>query len=162
MNFGWLILSAGDDAPVGNLPLRLSASGERDGRAVIKAVQFPEAGWITVLPAAPFFLAVLPQAVTAEQNGGAALDISVTRRPGFDGDVRIAAEELPGVSIPTVTISSAQSRAQLSLSPAYGAEVGIRPVMVRGEAVSGGVTNVTHAPVSVPLTKMALKRRSPR
>ena len=156
VNFGWLILSASEEASTGYFPLRLVAVGERDGRALSRTVQFPEAGWLTVLPQVPFSLTVTPPAIAAEQNGAAELEVSVTRRTGFDGEVRIVAEELSGVSLPAVTLAAGQSRARVAVRPAYNAEVGLRPVMLRGESGEGINTRVSHAPVAVPLTTQGI------
>lgn len=156
LNFGWLILSAGDDAPTGFFPLRLVASGEREGRAQTHAVQMPEQGWITVLPSAPFSLTVTPPAVIAEQNGGTELELSVTRRSGFEGEVRVVAEDLAGVSLAAVTLPPGQSRARMAVKPAYNAEVGLRPIMLRGDTGEGIAVQSSHAPVSVPLTTQGI------
>jgi len=155
-SFGWLVLSAAEEAAPGYHPLRLIAIGERDGRAVTHDVQFPEGGWITVMPPAPFSIAVAPAALAAEQNGGAEMEISVTRRAGFEGEVKIAAEELTGVALAGVAIPSGQSRARMAVRPAYNAEVGIRPVMVRGEAGEGAAAQVSYAPAAIPLTTQGI------
>jgi hypothetical protein len=155
-NFGWLILSAAADAPLGYAPLKLSATGERAGQAVVKPAQFGEQAWLTVLPAAPFTVDVTPAVVQTEQNAGTALDVSVIRRDGFAGEVKVLAEDLPGVGIPAVTLPGGQSRAKLALNAAYNAEVGTRPVMVRAEAVIEGNTVVQYAPIPVPLTTQGI------
>jgi len=156
LNFGWLILTASDEAPLGYFPLRLTAFGEREGRALSHPVSLAEAGWLTVLPPVPFSLTVTPLAVSAEQNGGTELEVSVIRKPGFDGEIRIAAEELSGVSIPGVTLASGQARAKVAVRPAYNAEVGLRPVLLRGETGEGVHVRVSHAPSVIPLTTMGI------
>ncbi|MFO1459019.1 MAG: PPC domain-containing protein [Verrucomicrobiota bacterium] len=154
--FGWLVLSATDNAPLGNMPLKLIATGERGGRAVTHPVSLPESGWLTVLPEAPFSVAVAPNSLIAEQNGGAELEVSVLRRAGFDGAVRVLAEDLPGVAIPAVTIAPDQSRARLALRPSYNAEVGLRPVMIRAESGEGAQVRSVHAPAPVSLTTQGI------
>lgn len=156
LNFGWLILQAGEDAPQGYFPLRFVASGERDGRAQVRPVQMPEQGWISVLPPSPFSLVVTPSAVIAEQNGTAELELSLTRRGGFDGEVRVVAEDLPGVNLPAVTFRPGQSRARMSVQPAYSAEVGLRPVMLRAETGDGAAAQVSHALSPVALTTQGI------
>ncbi|MBL9176193.1 MAG: PPC domain-containing protein [Verrucomicrobiales bacterium] len=154
--FGWLVLSTSEEAPLGNVPLRLTAIGEREGRAVTHPVSLPESGWLTILPSAPFSVAVAPAAVMAEQNGAVELDVSVVRRAGFDGSVRVLAEDLPGVAIPAVTIPPDQSRARVALRPNYNAEVGLRPVMIRAESGEGAQIRSTHAPAPVSLTTQGI------
>lgn len=150
-NFGWLILTAAEHADLGYRPLKLTASGELGGQAVNQPVQFSEASWLTVLPAVPFTVEVAQASALTEQNGSTALDVSVTRRTGFTGEVKVAAEDLPGISIPAVTLPAGQSRAKLTLKAANGTEVGTRPVMVRSEATVDGVTGVSYAANPVPL-----------
>lgn len=149
---GWLMMSATEEAPLGHHPLRLSAVGERGGRAVTHDVQFPETAWLTVMPAAPFALSVSPPVLFAEQNGVVELEVGVVRRAGFEGEVRISAEELPGVTVAGVTLPPGQSRARVAVRPAYNAEVGLRSVMIRGEAGEGAAVRTSPAPVSVPLS----------
>ncbi|MBN8249885.1 MAG: PPC domain-containing protein, partial [Verrucomicrobia bacterium] len=155
-SFGWLVLAAAEDAVLGHHPLRLSAVGEREGKALNRDVQFPEAGWLTVMPAAPFELSVSPPVLFAEQNGGTELEVGVVRRAGFDGEVRISAEELPGVTVAALSIPPGQSRARVAVRPAYNAEVGLRPVMLRGEAGEGAAARTSHAPVMVPLSTQGI------
>jgi hypothetical protein len=149
--FGWLILTAQDDAPTGFRPLTLRAEGEVSGRAEARTVTFGEGAWLTVLPATPVGVEVPQTTLLAEQNGGTGLDVTVLRRAGFDGEVRVSAEDLPGVNIPAVTLPRGQSRARLAVHPAYNAEVGVRPLLVRAEAVAQGVTNRTYPAQAVPL-----------
>ena len=151
-NAGWLILSATSEATVGNFPLSLNVTAELAGKAVTRAPQFSEAGWLTVLPAAAFSVDVAQGSALVEQNAGTTLDVTVTRRDGFNGEIKITAEDLPGVSIPAVTIPAGQARAKLALSAAYNAEVSIRPVMIRGEASVDGSPMVQFVSQAVPLT----------
>ena len=149
---GWWVISANADAPRGHTPLKATASGDAAGKAVSHPVEFGEMAWLTVLPGAPFDLSVAPASLLAEQNSAAGLEVRVQRRDGFDGEVRIAAEDLPGVSIPAITLPSGQTRGRLALQVAQNAETGIRPVMIRAEASVGSRTVTTHAAASVPLT----------
>ncbi len=155
-NFGWLLLSASAEASVGFAPLKLAATGELAGRAVVRTAQPAEQGWLTVLPEVPFTVEVAPATGLAEQNGTVGFDVSVTRRTGFEGEVKVMAEDLPGVSIPAVTIPTGQARAKLMLNVAYNAEVGTRPVMVRAEATVNGHARVQHAPAPVQLTTQGI------
>lgn len=150
-SFGWLVLTAADEAPLGYAPWHLTAVGERQGQAVTRSVAFAESAWLTVLPATPITVDVGQWSLLTEQNSGTTLEVSVLRRAGFSGEVKVQAEDLPGVSIPAVTLAPGQSRAKLALNAANGAEVGIRPVMVRAEAVAEARTNVSYAAQAVPL-----------
>ncbi len=150
-NFGWLVLNAAETAPAGHHPLKLNATGEAGGQALDRSVQLAESGWLTILPTSPVSVEVAQASALVEQNAATTLDISVLRRGGHTGEIKVSAEDLPGVSIPPVTLSAGESRAKLSLQAAYNAEVGTRPVMVRAEAMVEGVTNVTYASAPVPL-----------
>ncbi len=148
---GWIVFSATDFTTLGFLPFQLEARGELGGKAMNRMVQFPESPWITVLPPAPFDIEVAQPSLLAEQNGNASLDVRVMRRPGFTGEVRVSAEDLPGVSIPAVAVPAGQSRTKLNIEVSNGSEVGIRPVLVRGEATVNGHTTISHAAQPVPL-----------
>lgn len=149
---GWWVISANADAALGYAPLKATARGDHQGKGVSHPVTFSEMAWLTVLPAVLFDLSVAPSSLLAEQNAATSLDVRVQRREGFDGEVRIVAEDLSGVSIPAVTVPTGQTRARLALQVAQNAEVGTRPVMVRAEATANGRAVVTHAPAPVPLT----------
>jgi hypothetical protein len=149
---GWWVISANADAALEYLPLKAIAHGDHQGKGVSHPVTFSEMAWLTVLPAVPFDLSVAPSSLLAEQNAATSLEVRVQRREGFDGEVRIVAEDLSGVSIPAVTVPAGQTRARLALQVAQNAEVGTRPVMVRAEATAKGRAVVTHAPAPVPLT----------
>lgn len=151
-NFGWLILTAGAGVPAGYSPISLLATGESQGKAVTRPAQFSESAWLTVLPPAPFTLDVAQGSAITEQNAGTSLDVDVTRHGNFNGEIKVSAEDLPGVAIPSVTIPAGQSRAKLALNAAYNSEAGTRPVMVRAESTADGVTSVQYAAAPVPLT----------
>ncbi|HTH47135.1 MAG TPA: hypothetical protein VMB21_06465 [Candidatus Limnocylindria bacterium] len=151
-NFGWLILTATADAATGNFPLKLSAAGEQGGKALVHGAQFAEQGWLTVLPMAPFTVQVAQAAVITEQNAGVSLDVSVIRRDGFAGEIKVMGEGPNGVDIPVATIPPDQSRAKLALNAAYNAEAGTRPVLVRAEATVDGGTVVQYSATPATLT----------
>jgi hypothetical protein len=150
--FGWFILTAAEDATTGYQPLALSAVGEQGGRPLVGAVQFGESAWLTVLPRTPFTLEVAENTLLAQQNDSTVLDVSVLRRPGFDGAIKVAAEDLSGVEIGTLNLASGQARGQLTVRPSYNAEVSTRPIMVRGEATVEGSPVIQYASTQVPLT----------
>jgi hypothetical protein len=151
-SIGWWVISANSDAALGYVPLKATALGDHQGKAMTRPVAFAEMAWLTVLPGVPFDLSVAPASLLAEQNSAATLEVRVQRRDGFDGEVRLVAEDLAGVSIPAVTVPPGQARARLALQVAQNAETGIRPLMIRAEATAKGRSVVTHAPTSVPFT----------
>jgi hypothetical protein len=151
-SMGWWVISANADAPLGYMALRANGVGDHNGKPLTRSVPFSEMAWITVLPSVPFELSVAPASVMAEQNTNTALEVRINRRDHFDGEIRILAEDLPGVSIPAVTLPAGQSRTRLSLQVSQNGEVGVRPVMVRAEATVNGQTLSTHATAPVPLT----------
>ncbi len=151
-NFGWLILTATADAATGNFPLKLTAAGEQGGKALVHGAQFAEQGWLTVLPMAPFAVQVAQSAVITEQNAGVSFDVSVTRRDGFAGEIKVMGEGPNGVDIPVATIPADQSRAKLALNAAYNAETGTRPVLIRAEAAVDGGTVVQYSATPATLT----------
>lgn len=149
---GWILLGATEDAAGVLFPLRLQASGELAGRAVVRDVQLAEAGWLTLLPPAPFSVDVGQASASVEQDAGAKLDVAIVRQPGFDGEVKVIAEGPPGVNIPVLALPPGKSRGQLPLNAAFNAATGTRSVMVRAEAVVEGQTLVQAAPRLVDLT----------
>lgn len=151
-SMGWWVLSANADAPLGYTALKANGVGDHQGKSLTRSVQFSEMAWITVLPAVPFDLSVAPASLMAEQNANTGLELRVNRRDDFDGEVRIQAESLPGVTIPAVTLPPGQSRTRLALQVAQNGEAGIRPVMIRAEATVQGQPASTHATAPVPLT----------
>ncbi len=151
-SIGWWVISANADAPLGYTPLKASASGDHSGKAVVHAVQFSESAWLTVLPAVPFDLSVAPNSLLAEQNTNTVLEVRINRRDHFEGEIRILAEQLPGITIPAVTLAPGQTRTQVPLQVAQNAETGLRSVMIRAEATVQGQSVSTHSTAPVSLT----------
>jgi hypothetical protein len=149
---GWILLGATEDAPGLNIPLRLNATGELGGRAVSREVQLAEAGWLTLLPPAPFSVDVGQASAAVVQNASVALDVAVVRQPGFDGEIKVIAEGPSGVNIPPLVLPSGKSRGQLPLNAAFNAATGTRPVMIRAESAVDGQTLVVAAPRLTDLT----------
>ncbi len=149
---GWLLLGATEDALGTNFPLRIGASAEAGGRAAMRDVAMNEAGWLTLLPPAPFSVDVAQASASVEQNATTMLDLAVTRRAGFDGEVKVMGEGVGGVNIATLVLPPGKSRGQLSLNAAYNAATGTRPLLVRAEAGVDGQTLVQPAPRAVDLT----------
>ena len=131
--FGWVILSAASDASLGYSPLKFSAWSEASGKAILRMVEPAEQGWLTVLPTTPFTVDVADASVTLDQNANASASISITRREGYTGEIKISGEGPPGIDTPAVTIGAGQSRAKLQLNAKYDAEIGTFPLLVKAE-----------------------------
>ncbi len=155
-NYGWLLLTAYTEAKGGHFPLRLLATGEASGKAVVHAAQFSEVGWLTILPPSPFSIDVGTSTAIVEQNGQASVDIGIVRRNGFAGDIQIKTEGIGGIDIPEITIPNGQSRGVLKLNASYNATVGVHPLVVRAEAAVDGETLTQFAPLQVPVTTQGI------
>jgi hypothetical protein len=149
---GWILIGAAEEAAGTFFPLRLAATGERDGRSVLHDVTLPEAGWLTLLPPAPFSVDVGRASALVEQNGTTMLDVAVTRAAGFEGEIKVVGEGPGGVSLPALVLPAGKSRGQLTVQAAYNAATGTRPMLVRAEANVEGQTLVQAAPRLVDLT----------
>lgn len=152
LNFGWIILTATTDGITGHFPLSLNSTGEMSGSPVVRPVQLPETGWLTILPMSPLTVDVGTSAVVTEQNGHATVDVGVIRRNGFNGEIKVLAEAMEGVEISELVLPPGLSRGQLKIHPAYTAPIGVRPLMVRAEAKVEGDGEVEYAPTMVPVT----------
>lgn len=151
-NFGWLILSADAAAAPGTTALHLFARTEHGGREQRREVVLPESGFLTVLPPAPFHLAVGDASLSVDQNGAANVDLAVTRRDGFAGDVKVIAEDFSGIGQPSITLPGTQARVKLSLNAAYNSPGGVRPLMLRAEATVDGANVIEYAAAPVWIT----------
>src|SRR5206468_2300303 len=87
------------------------------------------------------------------------LDLLVPRHDGFEGEIKltlegyVAARQALGQGLETapVTVKANESRAALKLKAKLDAEIGSRPVYVRGEATVDGQTVVQYSQ-PIPLT----------
>lgn len=149
---GWVMLGASESAATGSTRLRLVASGEVGGKATMQDVALAEQGWLTVLPAAPFSVDVGQGSVVVEQNGRAELDVALARAPGFEGEVRVVAEGVPGLNVAPLVLKGGATRGKLALNAAYNAAGGTRPMLVRAEATVEGQALVQAAPRIVEVT----------
>lgn len=151
---GWLVFSAEATVPSGHHPLAPQAEAiarEPGSRRIQHAVALPSTGYLSVLPELPYSVETVTSTLSLEQNGGGSVEVQVLRHPGFSGEVKVAAEDLSGVSIPTVTVPADSARATLALSAAYNAEASIRSLQIRGEATVNGQAVVTFAEGAVPV-----------
>lgn len=66
---------------------------------------------------APFTLTVAPDSFIVPQGGHIDLDVTVTRAPGFDGDIDVTADGLPaGVSATPLTLAGLETNGSIQLS----------------------------------------------
>lgn len=151
---GWLVFSAEATVPSGHHPLAPQAEAiarEPGSRRIQHSVALPSTGYLSVLPELPYSVETVTSTLSLEQNGGGNVEVQVLRRPGFSGEVKVAAEDLSGVSIPTVTVPVDSARATLALSAAYNAEASIRSLQLRGEATVNGQAVATFAEGAIPV-----------
>lgn len=149
--FGWLILTAQTNAALGFQRWRLTAAAEMGGRATQRAVETADDVYLAVLPEVPFRLDVSQALASVDQAGTFSLDVTVSRREDFPGEVKVVAEDVPGVSFTPLTLAGDQARGKISGRLAYNAETGAHPVALRAEATVGGRAVMTHAPVAPPV-----------
>ena len=150
--FGWLVLGADAITKTGTSPLSLVAIGEHGGRPVVRRVNLPETGFLTLLPAAPFNVTAAESSLAVEQAGNTGIEVAIQRREGFDGEVKIIAEDLAGIGQPSLTLPGSQARGRMVLNPGYNAPPGVRPLMLRAEAKVDGENVVEYAPAPVWIT----------
>lgn len=151
----WLILTAAPDVPPGHHDLTIVATGDRDGRRLRRSLQ-AQPNFLSIIPSVPFAMDSLTPIVELEQNGGSSLDIQVTRSPEFAGDVKVFAEELPGLSLPPITLPAGQSRGRFPLSAANNSEVSTRWLMLFATATVEEQDYSVYAPHPVPVRTTAI------
>lgn len=171
-NSGHFVITAADNAPLGNFPLKLSAKGTLSGQLAAREAEpvivgQPAAGrrraraaaandrpveeaFLTILPAQPFTLELLTLTARLEQNASTTIDVQAARRKGFMGDIEISADGFiagrdtmsNSIVIPPVTLKSNQSRATLNVKAKVESELGTRDLILRASAVVDGQTNM--------------------
>jgi hypothetical protein len=162
---GTLMIAAAADAPLGTAPLELKASGVVAGRKLMRGVQ-PlsgdrpvKASFCTVLEAAPFSVEPLTLSASVEQEQSTVLEVVLHRRDGYAGEVQLALEGFSAgrdpisrsVETGPVTLKGYDTQGTLNLKARLDAELGTRPVWIRGEAkVNGQAVSVASRPL--PLT----------
>ncbi|MFO1499776.1 MAG: PPC domain-containing protein [Verrucomicrobiota bacterium] len=163
---GLLILNASGNAAGGVHPLRLAATGLRDGAALVHSAE-PMAGdtparegLLTILDSAPpFTLELLTLSVSLEQEQAADLQLLVRRRDGFDGEIKLTPEGFSSgresiarnLEFQPVTLKAAESRARLTCKARMDSEIGVHPIYVRAETTVDGQT-INQYSQAVPLT----------
>ena len=176
---GLLLITATKDAALGSYPIRLMASGAIGGKTVTLPAE-PLSGdkpvrqaYLTVLEAVPFTLDAMTLGIGAEQNQAGTIEVFAQRREGFTGDIKLVTEGFDAARDPLSknfdggegVIKANESVGKITLTPKLASEVGIRTVIVRGEAMADGRQVVTYTqplPVAVTQYPLILSSTLPR
>jgi hypothetical protein len=97
---------------------------------------------LTIAPPKPdFSLTATPDKPLVGAGGTAALDLSVERSDGFDGDVAVSVADLPpGLTATQAVIRKGQQQGRLTVTAAEGVPVQALALHVSGAATIGGRT----------------------
>lgn len=166
---GIMLISARADAPLGNYPLKITASGSAGGKSIVRTAESlsgdkpVRGGFLTVMEAAPFTLELVSLGATIEQEQSAKLDVLALRREGFSGEIKLSAEGFAAgrdpitksFSVKEATIKPGEMLGQISLKPRLDSEVGTRTVVVKGEATVDGQQVVEYSQAA-PITVLQL------
>ncbi len=176
---GLLMLTATADAPLGSFPLRVSLSGMIGGRRVtmpaepVSGDRAVRQGYLTVLEATPFSIDATTLGLSLEQEQAGTIEVLTERRDGFNGEIKISAEgfnagrEGVGRSFSggDAVIKAGEAIGRIALTPKMDSEVGLRTLVIRGEANVGGRQVVTYGrpiPVAVSQYPLILSSTLPR
>ncbi len=176
---GLLLITATKDAPLGSFPIRVVASGVIGGKNVavpaspLSGDRPVRQGYLTVLDTVPFSLDVTTLGAAMEQNQAGTVEVFAQRKEGFVGEIKIVAEGFSaGREAATRSFSggdgvikAGENTGRIKLTPKMDSEIGIRTVVVRGEAMAEGrqVVNYTQpVPVSVTQFPLVLSSTLPR
>ncbi len=169
---GDMLISATDEAMMATVPLKMFATAMVGGKELKKLATAiaPETvekafkqGFLSVFDTAPFTLDALTVGAGMDQLQSGTIDVLVNRRAGFAGDVKLSAIGFTGARDPItksldvkeITVKSDARTAQLKLTAKAESEVGVRSVLVRGEASDGGQTVVQFSqPVAVSVAQI--------
>ena len=130
-------------------------------------------GYLTVLDAVPFSLDVTTLGAVMEQNQAGTVEVFAQRKEGFNGEIKLVAEGFSAgreaasrsFSGGDGVIKAGENIGRIKLTPKMDSEIGIRTVVVRGEAMADGrqVVNYTQPiPVSVTQFPLVLSSTLPR
>ena len=176
---GLLLITATKDAALGSFPIRVLASGVIGGKNVtvpaepLSGDRAVRQGYLTVLDVVPFSLDVTTLGVAMEQNQAGTIEVFAQRKEGFAGDIKVVAEGFSaGREAATRSfnggdgvIKAGETTGNIKLTPKMDSEIGIRTVVVRGEAMVDGRQVVTYTqpiPVSVTQYPLILSSTLPR
>lgn len=176
---GLLLITATKDAPIGSFPVRVVASGVIGGKNVtvpaspLSGDRPVRQGYLTVLDAVPFSLDVTTLGAVMEQNQAGTVEVFAQRKEGFNGEIKLVTEGFSAgreaasrsFSGGDGVIKAGENIGRIKLTPKMDSEIGIRTVVVRGEAMAEGrsVVNYTQPiPVSVTQFPLVLASTLPR
>ncbi len=166
---GLLVISALKDAPLGNFPLKLIATGIAGGKMITRTTEpfsgdrQVRAAFLTVVDSPPFTLELTTLSASVEQLQSVKIGVLAQRREGFTGDIKLSAEGFStgkdpitkSLDVNETTLKGSETMGSISLKPKLESEVGTRTVIIRGEATADGqpFTQYTGA---LPLTVLQI------
>lgn len=160
-----MVLSAGEDAPLGDHRIRLVAAGivggervQRKGRPQSDGRTVQEA-FLTILDRPAFTIDPITVSARVDQNQATTLECRVHRHGGFAGEVQVMADGFSAgtepltrnVELEPVTLKSGDTRVLLTLKARAGSETGSRMIVFKGEATLDGQKSVQYSR-PIPLT----------
>ena len=176
---GLLLITATKETALSSYPIRVMASGMVGGKTItvpaspLNGDNAVRQGYLTVLDAVPFTLDAMTLGIGAEQNQAGTIEVFAERREGFTGDIKLVTEGFDAARDPVSknfdggegVIKANESVGKITLTPKLASEVGIRTVVVRGEATADGRQVVTYTqplPVAVTQYPLILSSTLPR
>jgi hypothetical protein len=166
---GIMVISASKDAPLGTLPIRLTATASVGGKMInrpanpLAADKPARQGFITVLESAPFTIELVTLSAAIEQNQSGRIEVLAARKEGFTGDIKLTAEGFSSgkesitksFDVREATLKGGESLTNLKLTARAEAETGTRTIVIRGEAsVDGQAMTQYSRPVPVTVTEI--------
>jgi hypothetical protein len=108
---------------------------------------------VAVIEPAPFAIEVEPPAAPLVRDGSSALRVTVTRRGGYEGEIRLSVPFTPpGVGAAgSVVIAAGASEAAIPIDAAGNAALGTWSLLVAGDGPAPGGGSVSVASALVPL-----------
>ena len=154
-NEGDMLISAAPDASIGTVPIQIVGKAAANGGeltrfaspiVVEQTEKLFKQGFLTVFDTAPFTIDALTLAASMDQLKSGDVEVLVSRRPGFAGDIKLSAvgfvvgrEQITkSFDVKEVTVKSDARTAQLKFTAKVDSELGTRTVLIRGEASDGG------------------------
>ena len=170
---GDLFVFASDDAMMGTTPLKISAVATIAGKPVTRlatAIAPQEAaektfrqGFLSVFETTPFTIDSVSVAASMDQLRSANVDVTIGRRPGFTGDVKLSVVGFSAGRAPVTksldvrenTLKGEASSGQIKLTARGDSEIGTRHILVRAEATDAGQPVVLFSqPVAVTVSQI--------
>ncbi len=162
---GLMLLSATKDAPLGNFPIKLIATGIAGGKSITRKAE-PLSGdkpvreaFLTVLDAPPFNVELMTLSATVEQLQSVKVELLAQRREGFKGEIKLSAEGFSSgkdpitksLEVGEATLKTGETFGKISFKPKLDSEIGTRTVIIKGEASVDGQA-VTQYSGALPVT----------